>query len=371
MAAYLLKVDSYLSVIQNQPAVLTIEECHFAPPSGYSAYNSDGLPVFEQRQAIESRFRTSKSLHAILRADEPESLIPPAVADMNMLIEDIQLCICGMWSTIWTVSKSDFNASDGDIGVVLRKDELRRRLDALKYRLDQFETADAYDTEMLERFYYGFGPETHPGWKNGIEHRIKTLILDAKMLYDLFSLHLLADIGSLSSLSKHRTLTAVEKLSERHRHLREHIKASIVLWARTPTARQAMCHVTSIIGGIKFNDVLNSTGDPIAHVALSAAALVIWGYCTYGPHRCDNCTELSASNHSKIDLTNWGINGNHPDKEKEMWVEEGHGMDAQIQGKQLCTCSVGSWMEVFKDLLPAGCQIADFIAPNLLKKSLS
>lgn len=45
LAAYLFKIDAYLSVLRDQPAVIFQEELHFSLPSAFGQYNADGLHI--------------------------------------------------------------------------------------------------------------------------------------------------------------------------------------------------------------------------------------------------------------------------------------------------------------------------------------
>jgi hypothetical protein len=356
------------------------EELHYTLPSAYSLWNGDGLHTWEARQATEPLFRSEKSIFHMINDSTWDSEFP---TEDPMLIEDLQLCVCALQSNIWRLSQHARDSGENEISTVLQKDSLRRRLDALKCRLDQMahqttEGVDFGDENPLPlRHYYGFEDQSHPGWQLEVIARVKSLSFDTLMLYHLFSLHLLAEIGTLTQLAKDQSTTTTY---ERHRKAREQRVCATERWTRTPIARQALCHAVEILVEHQaiFHEASKTTGlekntlDPMSYVALSCAALVVWAYGTFGVHKCDMCAPESTSASAAgvipvVELTEFSGLNSQQENEKESWLEMRAGCRVQLQGIPLCQCNMKFLMTLFRVCLPEGWEVADTIAPGVLK----
>jgi hypothetical protein len=304
-----------------------------------------------------------------------------------MLIEDVQLCICAIQSDMWKLFHPAGTPKDCEIDVVLQKDTLRRRLNALKIKLDRMANQhtgnfDFGDEPYLPlRSYYGYEDHSLPGWKEIVSARVKSLHFDALMLSHLFNLHLHADTGMLTQVGKDQYLTIIQEQSERHCRAREQRIISTRSWAHTSTARQAVCYAVDVLiqhqtVSRDINHILGldkNTMDPIAYIAVSIAALVLWAYSVFGPYSCDNCTSSLSSatlvhGLHAVELTRLG-NPSDPQQhdERETWINIGGGTRIQLQGVQICVCNVDFVVGQFQSHLPSGWDVADKIAPHIFK----
>jgi hypothetical protein len=360
------------------------EELYFSLQCTYSLWNANGLHRWEERQALEPNYRTEKSMFEMINDSAAEN--PNSSTNYPMLIEDIQLCMCALQSSMWGLFQPAGTPKDCEIGVILQKDGLRRRLDALKYKLDQMANQNAGNFEFGEepylplRQYYGYEDHESPGWKEVVSARVKSLHFDAIMLFHVFSLHLHADIGVLNQLAKCQSLTMIEELSERHCRDREQRHISTRSWANTSVARQALCQAVDVL--VQHQDLIRNqvpgldkkTMDPIAYIAISVAALVVWGYCAYSAYSCDRCTPEQSPGtlfdglHA-VELTSWtDPHDRQQQSVREMWIEMGGGTRAQLQGMQLCPCNIPFLAAPFQACLPEGWEAADRIAPGIFKR---
>jgi hypothetical protein len=376
MAVCLFKIDIYLGILRGQPALTMPEELHYTLPSTHCLWNGDGLDKWEARQATEPLFRSQKSIFHMINDSTWDSEFP---TEEPLLIEDLQLCICALQSNIWRLSQRARDSDENEISTVLQKDSLRRRLDALKLRLDQMahqntEGVDFGDEKTLPlRHYFGYEDQSQPGWQGEVISRVKSLSFDSLMLYHLFSLHLLAEVGTLTQLAKDQNTTT---MFERHRRAREQRLSATERWTGTPTARQALCHAVEILVEHQaiFFEPNKTTGlekytlDPICYIALSCAALVVWAYCTFSLHKCDICTPGSASTGviPVVELTEF-CGSNPQQDEKDSWLAMRGGCGVQLQGIPLCQCNMKFLMTLFQVCMPEGWEVADTIAPGVLK----
>jgi hypothetical protein len=227
------------------------------------------------------------------------------------------------------------------------------------------------------RHYYGFEDQSQPGWQGEVVARVKSLFFDSLMLYHLFSLHLLAEIGTLTQLAKDQNTTTTY---ERHRRAREHRICATERWTGTPTARQALCHAVEILiehqtiihEARKTTGLEKDTLDPIGHNALSCAALAVWAYCTFGIHKCDICTAVSTSTPLAgvgpvVELSAFCGSNSQQEEVKDTWLEMRGGCRVQLQGIPLCQCNVKFLMNLFRVCIPEGWEVADSIAPGVFK----
>ncbi|PMD37524.1 hypothetical protein L207DRAFT_77233 [Hyaloscypha variabilis F] len=377
LAAYLYKIDTCLGLVRNQPAVLMLEELHYGLQNTYSLWNCDGLLLWEDRQATEPIFRTDKSLYNMISESVSESII---FREYPILIEDIQFYICSIQPSIWKVSDHGEYSSDCEISIVLQKDTLRRRLELLKDRLNLMATQNVDNVEFGQepylpyRHYFGYENPSEPGWQNTVTARVKDLLFDTSILYNLFSLYLYADIGTFNKLAKDQTLDALQEVVQRHRHEREQRQFHVRKWIETPTARQALCHAVAILQTHQNQSTIFQAGltikqftlDPMAYAALAVAALVVWTYSMFAKLPCEACfTGSRVIVFHDIELTHWTAFDSQSEKEKEMWIETGADAPAQIHGIELCMCNSDLLTNLFRIYIPPDWELANVIAPGL------
>ncbi|CZT53103.1 uncharacterized protein RSE6_14543 [Rhynchosporium secalis] len=386
LATYLFKIDAYLSMFRDQPAVVLSEELHYSLPSTFRLYNADGLHIWEERQAKEPIYRSQTSTRKMIARSSFDLVTED---EKPMLIEDIQTCICAMQPNIWKIcAASGYYQHDTTI---ISKNNLKAQLDSLKNKLieisNQLPDEDALKREksMPYLFYFGYEdpsmirifpfsfPFKIPGWQYHVVARVKSLLFDSIMLYHLSSLQIFAELRKFTNLARDRQLGAIEKASTVHRQAREQRIVEMRAWGTTPTARWCLCHAVEILvahQAIILDDRTSGltlkTLDPIAHIALCAAALVVWVYCILDVQGCEHCTpgigtfiELKLSYSPDV----------HFEQEKEVWIDSGNGYRVKLQGIPICSCNVDILMAMFQEWLPDSWATADSMAPGIFKFS--
>ena len=303
----------------------------------------------------------------ILRDFVEDTLLEfPPPADGLVLVEDIQLGLCGMQSNIWKMTEQTRRNTGKDTAA--QRDTLGQRLESwylLLLRLP-FRPSDhmsfGQDQYMAMRFYYGFEDHAVNGWQVAVLARPKGLFFDAIMLYHLLALELYADIRifrqhahDLSS-SDLLTIFGQDYLQDRLR--REAVTRE---WTNTRYARRALCHCTSAF--VTYNNLPEGEKkmvDPIAYVALSVGALLMWNYCTFSNHYCKFCppeTSMNVvlDNVPMVELTKWreNLDDDAHQNEIEMWIKIG-GCRPALAGIQLCYCNRDGLVGKFRACLPQG-----------------
>lgn len=367
LSAYLYKIDSYIGLLRVQRGLLTPEELHFPLPSTFSLYNSDGPDVCQARKVIEPPIRAQKTLQDLT---QDISLRSPNPIDGLMLVEDIQLGLCAMRSSIWQEAENLRQDIDGFNAI--ERDVLGRRLDVWKRWLVQLPFGQSehlnfsQEQHVAMRFYYGIEDQAENDWQSTVYARPAGLYFDTLMLYHLLSLHLNADIRVFRQLT--RDLSSGDLLSvygQQYEQNRSRREVATQEWAQTYYARRALCHATSVlVNNNNLADPEKKMVDPVAFMALSTGALVIWAYCMFGQHSCRTCasnTQNIASEEVLVDLSKWSV---FPDKEmlhneQEAWIKMGGGR-ASLFGVQLCRCHVKYVAEEFRKCLPGDWELLKF-----------
>ncbi len=365
--------------MRSEPTLLTPEELHFTLPATFALWNANGLKIFENRYSIEPRGRSQTTIYRTICDPVSES---STLTDGLLLIEDIQLGICAIHSKVWYSRKKIQNYPDQDISNGIETGALQRQLDTWKYWINQnpIKHTDHIDfsreQHLAMRFYYGMEDHSDPGWQLIVFDRPKNLIFDTLMLYHLLSIHLFADVRMLTQLAKDDDPTnTVRGSGEIYLKDKERRKRTIRKWAESASVRQALCHATDLLAsynnlsGLEINSV-----DPIAFVALSVGALVVWAFSMYGGKGCSDCvsenTNIPFIATSIVELTNWSGRKTSQvfDEDRKTWVEMG-GCRVTISGLPLCRCHIGSLMANFRSCIRQDWDIVDTIAPGIFKLS--
>jgi hypothetical protein len=318
---------------------------------------------------VEPEARAQKSIHQLIQDTDLNSCVP---ANGMMLIEDIQLGLCAVQPDIWQLREQIRRGTD--VNNTIRQDFLRRKLELWKRWIDRIPlrpcdyTTLSEEQHMAMRFYYGMEDHSVSGWQAEVLGRPCDLIFDAFMLYQLLSLHLLADVRIFCQLVRDRIDTTLAvNFGPPYEQERLHRETTTREWTMTELARRALYHSANVLVAYESLPVaINQTVDPITFLALSVSAMVIWAYCTFGESDCRVCsgrppgtrsTPVPGRTHA-LELTEVRdsemVHG-----EKVIWVEKGNRQLA-IFGIQLCRCNKGSLVARFNSCLPEGWDLAQY-----------
>ena len=359
-----------------------VEELHFSLPITFAWYDADRLPMFERRGLAEPVSRCQTTIPNLMQITNLDSRVP---SDQPILIEDIQICLCAIQSQIWHQSRSSMDQSEQDMSVVLQRNTVRRQLDTIYHRLVLYSTQKVDKNTLGEeehiplKFYFGIEDHGRPGWESLVLIRLKGLIFDALMLYHLLSLQLCLNTRTLIELAKDtKTANPYIIFGEKYEEARKQRESMTRTWVKTPSARRALWHATEILLSHDFTsqdlDTHFETPDPIAYIALSASAMVIWAFCLFGLNSCDECssaqTRFPPSGGPVIELAKLGgvmCRYSSDEKDKIAWIEMGVDCRVLLDGIQLCRCSVDSLLSRFRKYLPDGWKNVNGVAPEILQ----
>jgi hypothetical protein len=339
LAAYIFKVDNYLSILRSQPPLLTLQDLHFPRPGSFSIWNTDGLPEWERRMPKEPVSRSRISMADFVK----DKLFGLRVEEDVDLVEDIQLCLVASQHEARQILERK-GSSSLDPTIFGREERFKKALEAMKSHLDRMSIEDPQSDQFGDeanlplRYYFGYEEKSDPEIQIKVSTRAKTLIFDSLMLYHLLSLNLHSDIHTAHQVVKDRDVARLAELSESRQRERENRICSTIEWTTTICAKRALYHageVLSLYQNLALYPNINKKAlDPISYIALCSSALVVWVIGMFGPHQCSICMPSSA---------------------------EGAIIDEppEIEGVPMCVCRVTVLVNKFYAHIPDGWEHAD------------
>lgn len=377
MAAYLFKIDAYISLLRGNPGLIRQEELFINLPCTFASYNADGLLMCDFRLPTEPPERAELSILDFIQQVNSNPLKPIVTP---VLAEDVQLGLCAMQESIWQMSEQLRYTSNPNLEAP--RIPIRKKLDHWKHLLAQIPfpesntmTPSQEQLDMMD-YYYGMEDQTEPGWEIHVLSRPQNLLFDAIMLYHLLSINLHADTRTLRQLAADHSPSSHDlrqQFGAPYEQQKKDRESTAREWTHTRLAREALCHAAAILVTYSnLSGLENQTVDPIAYVALSAGALVVWIYCVFGEHDCEVCAGVSSGSPlararngvvriPTAELTLWSrfVLPEVLGSSRERWVEGG-GARVAIVGTRLCRCNVQQLVGRFRACLPGGWDLARF-----------
>ncbi|TVY43912.1 hypothetical protein LOCC1_G003520 [Lachnellula occidentalis] len=381
LAYALFKLDSYISILRNQPMTLCPEDLHFSLPSTFSLYNTNGLHIWEPRLIDEPSYRACKSMNDLILENTSENRFK-STSHQPLLIEDINLCLCAMQSKIWNHVQSNSKQKTNNAATCPEKESPSKDMERLKSRLDEILAQEPLPSDpnfgheklLPYRYYYGIEDHTQAGWQELVISRVKDLLSDTQMLFLLLDLHLSTDIPNLVQAARDQTPSAIEEESAIFQRAREQRRLDVRGWTSVPAARSAICRAIDILvtyqnfdSSSSLNTRLTRNLDPICHIALCTSALVVWAYCQFHNDHDQTChrqvpdptagSELTACSSDSVVGMAW---------EKDAWIETGGDLQRPlIHGVQICRCNISVLIGMFRACIPEGWGLVHVIAPGV------
>ena len=330
----ILKLDTYMALLSNQPPFLHTEELELQLPSTFALWNALGIDVFFERDPQEPKWREQLTMADFIGGS--------AVPSSPLLPDDVALGLCGAYRDIWTWSRI---SRTGNIRSV-DADAVHELVESWKLRLDDMANlwsepqAREHEINLLLRAYQGEEDDRNPGWEKSVLTRLCSICLNTTMLYHLLAINLSAETRCLNtavlgSWSLEGRPAATLGPSDRTR---------LEQWALEPRARNSVIHSLCVLKACENTFTIENIGhavDPIANVALCTAAIVTKAWLSAGPSCC--CT-LEGMQSLEINDTS----------AKDRWVRIGGAV--LVDNVALCICSMGPWMARFVSALMQGGQ---------------
>ncbi|KAI5462054.1 hypothetical protein BGZ63DRAFT_463172 [Mariannaea sp. PMI_226] len=356
--AALYKIDAYMSIARWQPPTIHREELDVALPSTFALWNAHGLDVFFKRLPREPADRTSYKLSEITSN-------PKSRARSLLLLEDVQLALCGLSPGIW--NHLQITRRTGKVGLESLR-SLAWHLEMWKAEMERIShlCSQTYGTEETAGLpfvaYLGRFTEDPVKERLFATLQIKSLVSEGLILYHIQGLQLYADLRTMNAVALYLAAPPPNEPCTPPRI--ENYQAQLHEWAVTTESRRALLHAIEVLRmretGLGGDDVPEKDFDPVANLAVSLSALVVWAWTTYADTTC-SC--LPGMDHINIGV-------DPPDLQSterlESWIHGGG--TAAVHGVAFCRCVLDGWMARYAAALPQGdrvWELADGISPML------
>ncbi|EHK44884.1 hypothetical protein TRIATDRAFT_242742 [Trichoderma atroviride IMI 206040] len=346
----LFKLDTYISLLTQQPPSVQREEMSLGLTSTFALWNAYGLDVFFRRWPSEPLERSSyKICDLALGSQQPISPV--------MLVEDIQIRMMGVTNYVWILSKMRGNPNPALCASADQKELIATRLKRCKLQLDGMAALwmdpeqHKMHIEFLLRAYMGSEEPFHNDWEKYSRGRFFSYVFSATMMYHLLSMHIYADAQSymqnLPGITSSLAPCGITLPNPPN-------TAEIKEWAMSMDSRIAVSHAIVAYrvysGHVSPSELKAEVVDPIAHMTIAVGAGILW---TWIQNNGMTCT-CDCMNVPLVDGLDFGFvrleTGKSP--EVESWIRTGG--DVWLNGVQVCKCNVGVWLSPFAAILAHG-----------------
>ncbi|PHH82272.1 hypothetical protein CDD82_6521 [Ophiocordyceps australis] len=349
------QIDTYLSLLCNQPALLRREELDLGLTSTFSMWNSYGLHIFFPRHRSEPWSRGAFKM-SCLDMTEPQH-IPSGI-----LVEDVRACLLGSWNDIWVLQQLRRNRNEA---AALRADAISRQLKMCKIRLDTIQDAlerpelHAQYTEFLMRAYSGREMPTEPEWRELVLARVYSCLFTARMLLHLLSLHVHADVQTIREAAQITPIMGLEGTSAvaaastpaASTAAWQRKALQVQEWALSGSSRAALLDALltwrTYLEAAPGLELRREPADPIVYMALSAAVTVLWAWTTHAVHSCICAPDVAKAEVGAAPLAV------DPGPDVEDWLLRG-GRGVCLHGVPVCKCNTPAWLARFAEALARG-----------------
>jgi hypothetical protein len=342
-----------MALLCNQPPMIQLEELELGLTPTYALFNAPGIDGFFAREREEPADREACSMASMIQS-------PHTVLSSGTLVEDTVLGFCGTYRGIYTRAQTRriLPHTVDTPGVDLGQGEDAVKLEAWKMRLDgishlwiepQTNTAAiGYLVRVYSANADSAQPSADEGWERPALDRIAVGVTNASIFYHLLALHMSADIRAvtatvigLRSLGGGRGVAAACAPDAS-------MVGAIQRWVVSREARVAVIHSLRMLkaceNALSAVDPPNESLDPIVHVALSTAAMVLrcWLANDVVSCQCHAGDGMQPIPDLDLDVI--------PDRDR--WVQTGESVT--VDGVPVCPCSAGPWMARFTLVLCDG-----------------
>ncbi|KAM5352754.1 hypothetical protein ACJ41O_005476 [Fusarium nematophilum] len=291
----LYKIDVYLSISRNQAPALLREEIDGTMPSTYTLWNAYGLNVFFKRLSQEPTDRVGFKLTDVISN-------PNSAAKSLVLLEDVQLALCGLFNGIWSHRQIARRCAESGRPIPNSQTSLAWQLETWKADLERIshQCSQSFSADEVVEFplfaYIGRYDEEPSRAKATAMMNVKCLVSDSLMTYHLQGMLLYADTRVINTVARFTTLSSTEDDSSKTLRIQKH-QSQLSAWATTCESRRALLHAVSVLRereiDLEANEPQALSVDPVAYLALSMGALVVWAWVVFGETACSCVPSLS------------------------------------------------------------------------------
>ncbi|KAL4723599.1 hypothetical protein ACLX1H_009237 [Fusarium chlamydosporum] len=129
---------------------------------------------------------------------------------------------------------------------------------------------------------------------------VKCLASDSMMTYHLQALQLYADTKTINAVAKAQTSSILTDREPAVRPRLQKLHNQLHLWKKSPESRRALLHALAVLldceAALESNSPQTQSIDPIAYLAISTSALVVWAWLLFGEPACSCVPSLNHIN---------------------------------------------------------------------------
>ncbi|KAM0352355.1 hypothetical protein ACHAPU_002020 [Fusarium lateritium] len=328
----------------------------------YTLWNSYGLNLFFTRINQEPAERTNFKLAEVIAN-------PNTPAKPLLLFEDVHLALCGLLPAIWNRSQIARRTAEAGrpthnstSSLAWQLETWKADVDRLSHQCFQNLQSAAECVEFPLAAYIGHHDEDPPKARAVAMANIKCLTSDCIMTYHLHGLQLYADTRTINSVARASAVSSDLESPVLPRLQKLH--AQLNMWAKSTESRRALIHALAVLRrcetDLESNEPQTQSVDPVACLAISMSALVVWAWLLFAEAAC-SC--VPSINHINIGVDPQDLQ-NTP--RLETWIQADG--TAAVNNIPLCRCMSEGWMARFNALLPQGRRrwgLSDEVAPVL------
>ncbi|CAM1508856.1 Fc.00g025950.m01.CDS01 [Cosmosporella sp. VM-42] len=175
LAGLVFQLDTYLALAHGQPPMLHRQEMNVELSPTFSLWNAFGIMVCSKRLSEEPAGRTASMISEMTKS-------PGSFKSSPLLIEDIQLGMCGILQTVWVLAESF------PVLVIDKLDSWKTELD----KTNDLINADNFTTGGTNYLLLAYRGEENSA--TAALERITTLLQDAMVLYYFLKLYALSGL---------------------------------------------------------------------------------------------------------------------------------------------------------------------------------
>ncbi|KAH0522640.1 hypothetical protein TsFJ059_006461 [Trichoderma semiorbis] len=350
LVANMFKLDTYISLLTQQPPSLQREELSLSLTSTFGQWNAYGLDVFFRRWPSEPMERAQYRICDLaLGSQQP---ISPVI-----LVEDLQIRMMGVTNYVWILNKMRGSPNPNLCVSSEQRELISARLKRCKLQLDGMTSIwkepeqHKMHIDFLLRAYSAREEPFHEDWQKPVRDRFFSFVFSATMLYHLLNMHIYADVHSyMQSLP----IVSSPGVTPANLSTTPPINnAEIHEWATSQDARIAVSHAIfayRVYGSTTSSpsDLKAEVVDPIAHMTIAAGAAILWTWIQNNTSAC-TCMNLPVSGELDLGFVPLGA-GKSP--EVDHWIRNGGTI--WLHGVHLCKCNVDVWLSPFAAILSHG-----------------
>lgn len=300
--------DAYFALVHEIPPMLHRQEIAVDLPRTFALWNAHGLDVFAIRQLEEPPGRLRLQICKVIAS-------PDLFKSLKLLVEDIQLGLCGLLQAIWVSAPPFPSTVQVDDSNAPQRDMLIKTLDAWKQQLDLiYESVQERNmTTKASRYLF----EAYRGEDDSVaasSERAVTLVQDGMVLYYYLKMYQYTGVHA----SKIDELLAKETEN-----------SFIQAWQNSKDGREALVCASQMLKVVDSIGTSNAALNPLIRHALAVGFTLtkVWVSC----QKCE-CDTIKEPHPTNTNLQRWTEIGG------PLWID----------GILVCVCRLDLWTARFQ-----------------------